>query len=411
MAKKKNRVLKYKTLNKTSEVPLVGSKGNQPDTIYVKQVTDTTVKPYFTDNEGKAMELDIPTGQGNNEVPALKEVVNAGNYASSPISFLPEGGNTNKDTATQGDLYGSIGVDITTYTYHFGKFNPENKKGYYCIHVGYKTLEKNTGQSNVAIGHSALSKNTEGAFNTVLGNSSGMNMLDGSRNTFIGLNAAKNLPEGYALTMVGSNAGGTKLTQNRFPKQDLVDVSPVFEEYLTGKSKFWNKTMYGFKEEDGTVSSSTSVYLGASCGDNGPARAVGSIVIGSSPMDNIVYRNYNNIIIGNMIYSTIRNKQVHNSVLLGNHFNIHADYNNILAIHNDKTERVAPSNALIYGEFDKRKLKINGALTLNPANAPAVNNTFTKVAIANDNGDLTFLTLGQLKGLLEGVTVEPLSNS
>lgn len=81
---------------------------------------------------------------------------------------------------------------------------------------------------------------------------------------------------------------------------------------------------------------------------------------------------------------------------------------NILAIHNSKTESTDPKDALIYGEFENRKLKLNGAITVNPTHAPSVNNTFTKVAIANDNGDLTFLTLGQLKGLLEGVTAEAL---
>lgn len=81
-----------------------------------------------------------------------------------------------------------------------------------------------------------------------------------------------------------------------------------------------------------------------------------------------------------------------------------------MAIHNCKTKREKITEGLIYGEFEGRKLTINGGIKLNPQYAPSINNTYTKVAIANENGDLSFLTLGQLKGLLEGGTAEALPN-
>ena len=52
-------------------------------------------------------------------------------------------------------------------------------------------------------------------------------------------------------------------------------------------------------------------------------------------------------------------------MVLGNHIDIKGNKDNILAIHNSGTKRCEVANALIYGEFDNRKLVINGSLTLN----------------------------------------------
>lgn len=380
------QIFKLKTIKKKGTAPSAGSTDNQPNTLYVQQVSDTEAKALVTDSKGKAVALQGGSGG------TLKEIVEKSDYVPKPLQFFYEWDN-NFDEANQPKTKGSnvaaVGAYYPSYDMGFGSYNAEN-------------IGKRNQSYNVWFGLEAFKANVTGAYNTIFGSFAANKLTSGSRNVIIGHNAGINLAEANAMTIVGANAGAGLNYKDRKGKDDLVSISPVFEDYLTGKNKWMAQIYFGYNSTDNTISPScTSTIVGASAME--PAalgmRMVGSVVIGTVRGDNTVFRCYNNIFMGNFMFTNRGQTQVHNSVLIGNHFNLH-NADNILAIHNDKNQRIAPHEGLIFGKFDERTLKINGSFSIDPArNEVLTEHTTENFAVINNDGAVKQVSLETLKKL------------
>lgn len=168
---------------------------------------------------------------------------------------------------------------------------------------------------------------------------------------------------------------------------------------------FHKDGIYGYKStpkadgsgNDETVSAfSAGVFIGGYNetgygGDNPVNRTVGTINIGSGNIAGM-WRNYFNITIGNHIGCYYNNKSNPYSrwgnVFIGNFLHTwHDDFT--LAIHSSVDEFTHVQNALIYGKFDERFVKVNGKLKLNTEYSNAEgDDTFTKQVVAKSDGTI-----------------------
>lgn len=95
----------------------------------------------------------------------LETVVGRGNYSPKAITFT---GSTQSPT-----IYGALGMNVNTYSMHFGNMNP-NHSGVYNISYGYGALQSlTTAPANTAIGSYSLNGLTTGEYNTFVGYASG----------------------------------------------------------------------------------------------------------------------------------------------------------------------------------------------------------------------------------------------
>lgn len=318
-------------------------------------------------------------------IPTFSQIIDGGStYLKSPISFLK------KDNAEEeGADAGALGIDPKTFTFHFGKFN-SSSTGLWGFQFGYGALENNTtGAENTAVGHYALHKNTTGSYNVAFGLNAGYANTDGSLNTFIGYNAGKNIIKGNTLTLVGANAGAS-LNNDRFNLKDLTDITPIIGK-LIEKDKNYYKIALGYDEATQTITSGLSSFFGADSSKAGATRAVYSMVLGNNHLQGMSWRNYNNLIVSNGLIYKYSNVQVHNSLIWGN-FMIISNADNILAIHNAKTDAVEFSDALIYGKFEERELKINGRFSFSTQYTPTQEHfTGQKLVVVDNLGQTSLI--------------------
>ncbi len=312
MAEKK--IFKLKTIKKNGAAPTPGSVGNQPNTLYVQQVSDTDAKALATDSKGKAIAL-----QGGGAI--TKEELN-------------------------------------------------------------KLLED--GQGNLKIGNEALQSSSGGTGNTV-----------------IGKNAAKKLLAGNTLTIIGDGAGGNLLNATR-GYDTVVSISPVLAEYIKGSSKSIAYT-FGYNEETNTITSSNSIFIGYNSGNvtgfTGPTTSISSIHIGVNSLGNIDFRDVNNITLSNFLWNK-RNRNMYNCLFIGNHLTLGEHADSLLAIHNSKTGRTRVEDALLFGNFDKRTLKINGSFSIDPARNEMLSSHFNEnFLVLNSNGNVKQVSPSTLKDI------------
>lgn len=420
MSRKKRKQLRkanYFTLNANDTAPAVGDVVEHKDTIIVKKQDGDSVDVFYTDQNGnvlgsstKGTSVESPTPSSD----TLKDIFNR-----------EKGNITNKDIVFENEYPANLGYSLDKkYNYWWGTGYSQEKD----------SNPEYTGSWNTMIGANAGHTLKTGKRNTILGAANSRTLPeDASNNTLIGAYnfspksstfAENNVLIGYHnLSNSKMSVGGWKnnvivggvnevgrmgMDRIGLPSESMAKLIAGLDDY--------SKEIYGFKKEDNTIyaiSNNVTIGFKNNCyAEDTPSRSIGSINIGSGNTKGL-YRDYFNIYIGNHISSLFSRRggaQSYDNIIIGNFISTWQDQG-ILAIHNS-TDGITPvQDCLIYGSFRNRTLKINGSLTLNPSNAPVVNDTFNKIAVVNNNGDMSFLTLGQLKGLLEGVNAEPLSNS
>ena len=382
--------IKYKLIKKSGTSPTPGSTGNDPNTIYIHQTSETEAKSLITDSKGKALNL----GGGSSNVSALKDILAEGDYAGRPVQFYYGTSDPKK-----GSNAAAIGAYYPSYDFGFGTYNEENVKA-------------RSGSYNTWIGMSAGGALTTGKNNTYLGAFAGYKQASGNNNTIIGVNSGTNLTEATSLTIVGAETGNGLHPAARKGKDDITNISPIFESYLTGGQKWAATDLFNFNQQDNTISANAaSILIGSKAllTTNG-TRVVGSVYIGCASGATTQYRGYNNLVLGNFNYTARGVTNMANSVVLGQHINLPTGFHDgLLAIHNSKTARTEYSQSLIYGNFNDRFLTINGKLNLNTTYTLDLADTSrAKVLVMNHDGSVNVVPMDSVG---EKTTPSPVPNA
>lgn len=394
MAKKTTkRTLKYQIINKEGEIPEVGTLSNHKDTIIAKQVSDTEAQIYLTDRLGKV--LGVKSGGSDNINDILEksnEITSVDNVKLKEVYFQYLKGSNHFNT---GLATFSKFEDTPNQTYNLfvGTSAPTAEQSiHFSVAVGAWTLKNLSKEEGI-----------KSQYITAVGTQSLYNLVKGNNVTALGYQAGSGVKSAGNSVFVGSYAG-VFFNREKIDVSDIANISPVAVLVKSDSSKEvkdFYKNNFGITEtEVPAVFGSTLIGNSAGLGQE-VDRSYFSIHIGSRMETyNYKWRDYNNIIIGNDISTTHANSQIFNSVIIGNFLDTWKPNttDNILAIHNCKTRRETITNGLIYGEFEGRKLNINGALKLNPTYAPQIDDTFNKVAVANGKGDISFKDLSSLAG-------------
>ena len=206
----------------------------------------------------------------------------------------------------------------------------------------FTSMNKNN--VNIGIGDSALFSNTIGAYNVAIGNKSLSYNRVGGFNTAVGYGAMLDMGndtstwQGWANTAVGSTA----LMRNRNGSGNIAMGSGTLELGTTGNmnSGYGMDALHFANGDNNTgIGDSALSYLNTGNNNTGLGYRSGLGLINGS----------NNIFIGN-------------SVGANSSF---ANVSNILAIDNKDTTK-----PLIYGEFDNKRVTINGGLIANSFKVP-----------------------------------------
>lgn len=332
------------------------------------------------------------------EKDTYRSITERSSYIPKAVSFLYDGEDPNTN---DGSPYGAIGIDPKTWTFHWGYFNP-NSTGFFNLQIGDGALQNNTtGENNIAYGHYALNSNTNGSYNVAFGMFSGYKLKEGSRNTFIGHNSGLNVIASNSSLFIGSNAGAS-VKQGRFAVSDLTNAVPIYKKLLADHEEYY-KIAIGYDKAKGTITSGLSNFIGVGSSENGPQRSIGSMVIGSADLNGFGPRNYNNYILSNAIYG-VKGTQIINSLIWGNYM-MAENSDGIIALHNVKSTIVKFSEALIYGKFEDRFLKINGKLILPPKHSPKLTKDYNEVLVRNSEGDITGKPITELTPTLDKETL------
>ena len=359
------------------------------------QAWATLLKPHLPTDGGSGSSTPIDAYTKNEINEKLGKITfrtivddNGSTYVPQPISFLQLGSDPDSNI---GSPNGEIGM--LNWNMYWGNYNKGNT-GRFNLLLGVNNSTSNDGSNNTILGHYAFNLSKKG-----------------NDNVIIGMNAAPKLLAGYSLTLLGAGAGGNLSNEDR-TLDDLKQISPVFEEYITGRIGLGES--FGYDKKTGRLSSSNSVYVGYNVGNvfngntAGATTTIGSIWIGANAGGGVQYRDYNNVVVGNFFWAH-GHLRLYNSVILGNHIDLKYNRDNVLAIHNSATKRCEVANALIYGEFDNRKLVINGSLTLNVKYVQEEANLDTaKALVIGTDGLIKSVPLSSIKG---SGTLTPVPNA
>lgn len=283
----------------------------------------------------------------------LNDTVNRGNSTTKNEIIL---------ASTKGRA-AAVGINETTYSYHFGDMNPAH-----------------TGTNNVGIGYNTLNKVTSGINNTTVGNYTLSSLTDGSNNTTLGYAAGYQLTKASGNVFIGHYSGFNLKTE--INESDLAAFSPAAAAYM--------KEQPGISGYNGTTfNTSLNTYVGGAINGNtsGPTRAAMSTIIGASTLNNVLYRNFNNIVIGSGNYMKTANSMMYNSIIIGNCIYL-PNQNDALAIGLNRDRRIYAHEAIIYGELPNKRLTINAPLTVSHFYMPNAQGdaTFTKNIVAKPDG-------------------------
>jgi Chaperone of endosialidase len=267
--------------------------------------------------------------------------------------------NENAKSTSGGFAIGGIGAEPGTIT-TFTSLTPEN------YFIGHEAGSKiSTGKYNSFIGYQSGKSSTTGNSNTFMGYQSGFKNNTGIANLYIGYQAGYSATTGNASQFIGYMSGysNTTGTVNTFlgTYSGLMNTKGSYNTYVgnnTGGLDSLGKynAFYGY--ETGSMSQgSWDTYIGSKSGDENPTGSYNSFLGMNSGGKST---GSNNVFIG---YSTGYNSDATGSVYLGYYAGSNLDRSNTLLVANSNT---APyeSNALIYGEFDNKLLRINGKLLL-----------------------------------------------
>jgi hypothetical protein len=324
----------------------------------------------------------VGTGAGtSNTTGASNTFVGAGSGSSNSTgyynTFVGTGsGSVNTMGASNTFVGAGSGLSNTT-----GAFNTllgagsgyANTAGSSNTFLGRDTgFANTTGSSNTFVGNNAGSVNTTGASNTFVGASSGLSNTTGSANTFIGISSGAANTTGNYNTFLGRSSGAANTTglDNTFIGSSAGD-STTTGSYNTFLGTYAGKTNTAGKE---------NTFLGRSAGFlSATGRA--NIFLGSSAGYSTTTGSQNTFV-GT---GAGRNTTGSSNVFLGYRAGYNETGSNRLYISNSDT-----ATPLIYGEFDAKKVKINGTLEHLSAVTPSderlkkeiepLQNALTKVA-------------------------------
>jgi hypothetical protein len=244
-------------------------------------------------------------------------------------------------------------LDLTSQNYFIGEGSGgKNTTGLYNSFIGYRAGYSNTeGLRNSFLGYFAGYSNITGYSNIFIGDSSGYKNSTGMFNVFIGNNSGNKNTIGYNNIFLGEKAGFSNTTGNRnvsigayAGRETTEGICNVFiGNFSGGANKTGNyNVMMGRAAGILNTSGSSNIYLGMGAGWNGS--------IGNNNIYLGQYAGYNSNGSGN--------------VFIG----FSAGYNELgsqrLYIQNSDAD---PSNALIYGEFDNKYLKLNALTSVKDA--------------------------------------------
>lgn len=214
---------------------------------------------------GKINKSDIGGNLIENDT--LESVINRGNYAPKPITFM---------SGTDA-LLGRIGINPNTYSYFYGDMNPTHTGegnmsfGYYSmaaltsgsfnVAYGSGAMEKvTTGSSNTSIGTSTLSKVNIGSFNTALGRNALTAITNSNYNTGIGYGSMNLLNVGYKNTSIGTWAGAALTTGN---------LNTLIGFKANNTVNFGDRNVFIGAHSGMDISGSNNVFIGVGAGLSG----------------------------------------------------------------------------------------------------------------------------------------------
>jgi uncharacterized protein (TIGR02145 family) len=289
------------------------------------------------------------------------DIANTGKYVVTGLSKLlsvpyalqaNSASNINSDSlhntrAGSGSLYqNAIGTKNTA----IGKSALyKNKNGYGNTAIGESALYFNSdGNANTAIGDSSLYSNTQGIGNQANGYLSLYSNTAGSQNAAIGFKSLYSNTLGNENTAIGEYA----LTDNTTGSLNIAIGTVASQSNTTGKNNTaigtktlrWNKT--GFSNTAIGAYALTSINTGS----NNTAIGDSSLLYFSTGGFNTAIGNF----AGGKLTTGYKNIFIGNEA--GNNLSL-STVSNKLVIQNDSS--VSP---LIYGEFDTKKLTVNGKL-------------------------------------------------
>lgn len=205
------------------------------------------------------------------------------------------------------------------------------------IAIGSNALQKsiNKGEANLAIGQQTLLNNTLGEGNIAIGNLAMSNNVSGNGNIGIGY---------YALTAGTTGIGNIAMGRYTLSKNTTGSLNTAIgEEAISNNITGSENTALGRFTMWNSISGTHNLALGAHSLLNLKS-GTGNTIIGTSAGRGIINGSRNVIIGFTAAYDSTKYKEINDKLIIGNSNN---------------------AEPLIYGEFDNKKVQINGDLYVN----------------------------------------------
>jgi len=272
----------------------------------------------------------------------------------------------------------NTGASKTGSTY-FGENAGKNATGSTSTFIGYNTGISNTGIGGVFVGNNAGYSNTNGYRNTFLGGYSGHSNTTGFRNSFLGYQSGFENSTGKHNVMIGDRSGyfNTIGHSNTFigALSGYKNVSGNYNTFSGRYSGFSNttgdrNTILGYQSGFLNTTGRQNVMIGDLAGYSN-INGTYNTFLGSASGNKNTSGNYNvfngyqagylntsghrNTFLG--FQSGYKNNSSQGSVFIGHQAGFNETTGNKLYIDNSST--TAP---LIYGDFTKNELTVNGKL-------------------------------------------------
>jgi hypothetical protein len=205
------------------------------------------------------------------------------------------------------------------------------------IAIGSNALQKsiNKGEANLAIGQQSLLNNTIGEGNIAIGNLAMVNNVSGGGNIGIGY---------YALTAGTTGIGNVAMGRYALTKNTIGSLNTAIgEEAIANNTTGNENTALGRFSLWNSTTGTHNLALGSHALLNLKS-GTGNTVIGTSAGRGIINGSRNVVIGFTAAYDSSKYKEINDKLIIGNSSN---------------------AEPLIYGEFDHKKVNINGDLYVN----------------------------------------------
>ena len=291
--------------------------GENPDNIIGPLGLEGVSNTFYGNMAGYAIESGGGAGKWNTFI---------GRFAGKDTNRPDEKGN-NTFVGDMAGIRNKTGIDNTFIGSETGY---ENLIGYNNTFMGYQAGKMNTDNDNTFIGHAAGKDNTSGFGNVYMGSGAGVANKESSQNTYIGYGAGY-WNTGASNTFIGGSSGSgdpsaSPGSYNTFLGEDSGERN----------ADGWHNTFIGYAAGSSNTKGDYNTFIGDGAGW-------------------LNEEGTQNTFIGN--YAGKKNKQS-GSVFLGYGAGEEETAANRLHIANSDT-----ATPLIYGEFDKKFLRINGNFT------------------------------------------------